>query len=438
MSNICNHIMNSKGIVLIYSQFIDGGIIPMALALEELGFIRYKDLDKRLFKDPPTETIDSLTLKPHSETQGTFKPASYAIISGKKLISPDNEEELKAITDNNNINGENIKVLLISQAGSEGLDFKNIRQVHILDPWYNMNRIEQTIGRAVRNCSHKNLPFIERNVEIYLHATLDKDYEPIDLYLYRLAESKAINIGLVTRALKECAVDCLLTRKQLKEEEDIINTEVQQTLSSGITISYKIGDKPFSAICDYMESCNYQCKPEQKDDLVLKNDMNNEYFLKKSVNAIHKIVKELFKENYFYEKDELYSKIKILKDFLDNEIHYALTELIEDKYNFIYDKYNRIGRLINLENLYFFQPLEIDSKNISLFERETPISYKHNKITTTVSKKIKQKEVNNIETLLEYLQFNYETAFNPKFIIKGDESKKSWYLYFSKVIKNWQ
>ena len=428
--------MNSKGIVLIYSQFIDGGIIPMALALEELGFVRYNDLSKRLFKDLPTETIDSLTLKPESQVTGTFKPASYAIISGEKLISPDNEEELKAITDDNNLNGENIKVLLISQAGSEGLDFKNIRQVHILDPWYNMNRIEQTIGRAVRNCSHKNLPFIERNVEIYLHATLAQDYEPIDLYLYRLAEEKAIKIGLVTRALKECAIDCLLTREQLKEEEDIIDTEVKQSLSSGITISYKIGDKPFSSICDYMESCNYQCRPETKDKLVLKSEMNNEYFLKKSVNDIHKIIKDLFKENYFYEKQELYSRIKILKDYLDGEIHYALTELIEDKYNFIYDKYNRIGRLINLGNLYFYQPLEIDTKNLSMFERETPLSYKHDKITTTVSKKIGKSQENTIEFLLEYLQLNYEYAFEKKsFIVKGEDTKKNWYLYFSKVIK---
>ena len=51
-------------------------------------------------------------------------------------------------------------------AGSEGLDFKFIRQVHVLEPWYNMNRIEQIIGRAVRTCSHKDLPFEERNVEI--------------------------------------------------------------------------------------------------------------------------------------------------------------------------------------------------------------------------------------------------------------------------------
>ena len=36
ISNICDIIKISTGIVLIYSQFIDGGVVPMALALEEL------------------------------------------------------------------------------------------------------------------------------------------------------------------------------------------------------------------------------------------------------------------------------------------------------------------------------------------------------------------------------------------------------------------
>ena len=56
-----------------------------------------------------------------------------------------------------NKDGEKIKVILITKAAAEGLDFKNVRQIHIIDPWYNMNRIEQIIGRGVRTCSHKDL-----------------------------------------------------------------------------------------------------------------------------------------------------------------------------------------------------------------------------------------------------------------------------------------
>ena len=38
IKNICDCVLNSKGVVLIYSQYIDGGLVPIALALEELGF----------------------------------------------------------------------------------------------------------------------------------------------------------------------------------------------------------------------------------------------------------------------------------------------------------------------------------------------------------------------------------------------------------------
>ena len=74
----------------------------------------------------------------------------------------------------------------------KGLDFKNIRQTHILDPWYNLNRQEQIVGRSVRNFSHCALPFDQRNVEIYLYGTkLDNNIEAADMYIYRLAERKA-------------------------------------------------------------------------------------------------------------------------------------------------------------------------------------------------------------------------------------------------------
>ena len=48
IASICDAIRHSTGIVMIYSQFIDGGLIPMALALEEMGFTRYGDT-KNLF-----------------------------------------------------------------------------------------------------------------------------------------------------------------------------------------------------------------------------------------------------------------------------------------------------------------------------------------------------------------------------------------------------
>ena len=117
------------------------------------------------------------------------------MITGDNNLSPNRLEEINAFNSSDNINGENIKVIIVSKAASEGLDFQNIRQVHILDPWYNMNRVEQIIGRGVRHCSHKKLPFRERNVQIFLHGTeLTNKNEAADLYVYRLAELKAVQI----------------------------------------------------------------------------------------------------------------------------------------------------------------------------------------------------------------------------------------------------
>ena len=147
---------------------------------------------------------------------------------------------------------------------SEAFGFHNLRQVHILEPWYNMNRIEQIIGRAVRFCSHKQLAFSERNVEIYLYGTIldGTEEESADLYVYRLAENKSVKIGNVTRVLKENSIDCVLNDKLNMLTEEKMSQTVSLQLASGKLVKYNVGYKPYSSICDYMESCSYKCQPE--------------------------------------------------------------------------------------------------------------------------------------------------------------------------------
>jgi hypothetical protein len=275
IKNIHDSLIDSEGIVLIYSQYIEGGIVPIALMLEEMGFKRYagtKQNNKSLFETPPTTiALNAITMKQKKGGE-PFSQATYIMITGDSFLSIDNNEEVKAVTDTNNAMGHRIKVILISQAGSEGLDFKFVRQVHIMEPWYNMNRIEQIIGRGVRNLSHKDLPFSNRNVEIFMYGTMltgdNKIQESADLYVYRLAETNAEKIGKITRILKQIAVDCLLNHEQTKFSqinfEKVLqrNSNVLQVLSNGKQLKdYSVGDVPFTATCDYMQSCDYQCLP---------------------------------------------------------------------------------------------------------------------------------------------------------------------------------
>ena len=390
IKNICESVKNSEGVVLVYSQYIEGGLVPIALALEEMGLIRAGGR-KSLFKSKPTETVDALTMKPKSEVSENFSAASYIMISGDKLLSPNNKEDVDLATNPDNFNGSKVKVILISQAGSEGLDFKFIRQVHILDPWYNMNRIEQIIGRAVRTCSHKLLPFLMRNVELYRYGSLVEKTreEAADLYVYRLAELKSIQIGAVSRLLKEVAVDCLLNYEQTGFTVSDMNRTVSQKLSTGQTIEYQVGDRPYSSTCDYQEKCSYKCMPSAditEEDITY--DTYNENFIMMNVDKITSRIRQLFMERFYYKKERLIMEINAVKNYPIIQINAALTQLIDDKNEYISDRFGRLGRLINIGDLYLFQPLELTDPNISIYDRSVPVQYKRNKLVFDIPKEV--------------------------------------------------
>ena len=385
----------SDGVILIYSQYIDSGLIPMALALEEMGFTRYGQGVKPLFKNKPSEVVDVTTMKAPADKK-KFMPARYAMITGETRLSPNNDFEVKGLTGEDNKDGNKVKVVLISKAGSEGIDLKFIRQVHILEPWYNMNRIEQIIGRAVRNFSHKDLPFEKRNVEIFMYGTIlgDNKEEAADLYVYRVAEYKAIQIGKVTRVLKETAVDCIINHDQTNFTQENISKNlkepIKQILSNGTELNnFKIGDAPFSPACDYMAECNYDCRPDKDIDLKdLNKDTYNENFIVVNSEKILQRIRMLMKESYFYKKDVLIRSIRTPKEYPYVQIYSALTQLVEDENEFITDKYGRNGRLVNIGDYYLFQPVELRDKNASIFDRSTPIDYKHEMINFEIKQNI--------------------------------------------------
>ena len=435
IKNIVDCTKSANGIVLVYSQYLEGGLVPVALALEEIGFTKY-GTKNNLLKDNPKTNI-----------------GSYIMITGDKAYSPNNIRDIKAITNDDNIRGEKIKVVLISKAGSEGLDFKNIRQVHILEPWYNTNRIEQIIGRAVRTCSHKLLPFIERNVEIYLYGTTlsDSNVEAADMYVYRIAEIKSVLIGRVSRVLKQSSVDCILNQGQTNFTEETFNQTINIKLANGNMTPYKLGDKPYSALCDYMESCSYECEPNKVIDKINLYSYDETFILLNNEKIIQKI-KALFKERYVFKKDKLISSINLIRTYPLMQIYSALNQMIMDKNEFITDKYGRTGNLINIGEYYMFQPSEIKASNISTFERNKPIDYKRSKLLIRVDnvddpytlKKIinpQPKDTRNkinsrqADQILSEMRYNYQKSLSPQEISRGETD---WYKFCAHVIEELQ
>jgi superfamily II DNA or RNA helicase len=465
IASVCDSVIKSKGIIIIYSQYIDGGCVPIALALEEIGFTRYGSdpSTKSLLKNPP-EPIDSITMKPKSQTSGDFKQAKYVMITGDPNFSPNNANDIKYITKPENKNGELVKVIIISKAASEGLDFKNVRQVHIMEPWYNMNRIEQIIGRGVRNLSHCRLPFEDRNVEIYLHGTLpSNEEEPADLYVYRLAEKKALQIGKVTRVLKESAVDCLLNIGQTNFTIDKMmalaeNSNIKLNLSSKKEpIEFKFGDKDFTDVCDYMEcQKEFKCSPHAdiREEEIIKDTYNEEY-VKMNYPMILKRIRQLYKEQSFYKKSQLFDSINLIKKYPEEQIYYCLSELIDNKNEYIIDRYGRRGYLINRGDYYAFQPIEITDENASIFERDVPVDYKRDSMLLELQKDnfvtesikpldnvvleksslettlVSKSEGKSYEDILKELENTLDKSLNSKTIETGDID---WFKHVSQVI----
>ena len=384
IKKILKSIVNGEGVTLVYSQYIDGGLVPLALALEELGLSKYNSTS--LFGVAPSPPLNSKTMKPIKAGETTV--AKYVMITGDHRLSPQNDEDIRAVTNKNNKNGDIIKVILISMAGAEGIDFKFVRQIHIIDPWYNLNRIEQIIGRGVRNFSHKDLPFEKRNVEIYMYASLlgDETEESVDMYIYRQAEYKAVKMGKVSRLLKETAVDCILNHEQTNFTQELMeehrDAEITQVLSSGkVILDFKVGDVPFSPTCDYMESCTYKCTPHKaRDELQVKDDSYGSSFMMMNYDTIRQKIHVLFKERFFYKKEQLITAINIPRKYPLSQIYAALTQMVEDESEVVSDKYGRPGSIVNIGEYYLYQPSELTNENATIFDRVVPVDFKHETI----------------------------------------------------------
>jgi superfamily II DNA or RNA helicase len=185
---IYNKIKKSTGPVFVYSNFKEyGGLKSFILFLESKGYNNYKN-------------------------KGIGKKR-YAVWSGDSKL--EYRENIKTIYNNSkNKNGEMIKILLGSPSIKEGVSLLRVEQVHIMEPYWNLSRILQIIGRAIRYCSHKDMPSDRRFVNVYLYLAIHKDIDTIDKYIWLLAKRKSKLIESFETALKEMAIDCNLFYKR--------------------------------------------------------------------------------------------------------------------------------------------------------------------------------------------------------------------------------
>lgn len=235
------------GCNLIYSQFRTlEGVGIFKLVLEQNGFTQFKIKKNSAgiwSLDIPAEDMAKPKFALYTGTEDDEeKELIRNIFNSEWNLVPRNliqALEEQGLTTNKL--GEAIKILMITASGAEGIDLKNVRYVHIVEPYWHPVRIEQVIGRARRICSHASLPVELRTVEVLLYLmeftqeqlSTDKSLElrlkdkskmdnttpfTSDQTIYEIASIKEdVNSQLLT-AVKEASIDCVIHSKSGSKE----------------------------------------------------------------------------------------------------------------------------------------------------------------------------------------------------------------------------
>lgn len=202
--HIMKKILKSSGTIFIYSNFKEyGGLLTLTKILEYYGYTDFNE-----------------------HGPGTLRNQRYAVWSGDESL--DVKERLKDVFNSKqNENGSKIKIILGSPAIKEGVSLLRVRQAHIIEPYWNMSRLEQVIGRVIRFCSHKDVEPEKRIVKVYIYiatvpieitekeTSLKKSDRTItvDEHIYKMALVKKELSDKFEQVIRDTAIDYYLFQK---------------------------------------------------------------------------------------------------------------------------------------------------------------------------------------------------------------------------------
>lgn len=388
LKTLIENVNNSPGNIFIYSNYVNqGGTALIKQLLLANGYHEFKSKGQNIFK--------------------TF------ILYDESYTSKEREYYRGIFNNNDNNRGKYIKIIIGSPLISEGITLKNIRQIHILEPSWNMSTLNQIIGRGIRHYSHASLPLEERNVKVYKYCSIDENNKVycIDKEKYILSEEKDRSNKVVERLLKRLSFDCELNKKE------------------GINGSVK---------CDYTD-CNYKCFVKNTNKKIDKFTYNLyiNFFDEFDIDLNIYLIKEKFKEYFVWSLIDLIDYIKQYEPAVSNEsIFVALKQMIDNKI-IIDDQYNRDGFIIQKGDYFIFNPINIDI-NSSIYSKMLDFSVNSNEYTLNDYVKIKNISldkpiVKNIkEKLLPTVLSDFDISYNKKII----KNNKIYGSYRSRAIKD--
>jgi len=389
---ILSSIENAKGPVAIYSNFINGGLIPVVIALEMAGYTRYNNVNEFIkTKNKP------------DKSKGT-----YVLFTGDKMMSKGGDKYVNLRS--NMIKEMDVKIFLFSSAGSEGLSLYGYREIHILEPWHNINLMEQSIGRIIRNKSHHHLMAKKRNATIYMYtSTFDKEFsnrESIDLRIYSICEQKAIAIGKIETLFKSNAFDCVITRELNIRNNLYFGKKIDVENSHGKTITITLEDSEYSRDTSYGKNGEYICNNDISKIKVIKSEIEKD---------INKVSKHEFMNNIFDLKLETDNKLKSQYFIEIRELKQLIIKILQHQGNLGYNDIlrilkNNLDLSLDIKKKLLFKFIEFVFDELNMADKNNVIINSKGelcKIFVMESKKLKNlKSINSSNKILRLLPLN--------------------------------
>jgi hypothetical protein len=218
----------------------------------------------------------------------------YALIINNELTSNTHKKELVTMfnTRNNNFN-----ILVASQGHNEGLDLRGVRHIHIFEPLLTYNAEKQTIGRAVRNCSHSDLPYEQWTVKIHRYFT---DL-PVDLQQYNVTPKRE-KLQQLKRNVEE--LETVINENKgkgneaLKKKQEAVKLELVE-MKKGLKKAEKIGNAALAASLTAQIASKETAMKDGKENVKKQREEAKSKLLiaEKEVKSLEKEIKSLGKIN---------------------------------------------------------------------------------------------------------------------------------------------
>jgi hypothetical protein len=253
--------------MFIYSQYLAlQGLGIFSAVLEANGYQRYKVIKENgLWKEDPSMKPNVPAFGFYTGEEGEEERELY-----RQIFNEQYEDKFpQSLKDS--IKEKRLCILMATKAGAEGIDLKNVRNVFIMEPYWNPALLEQAIGRAIRICSHATLPLEKRTVKVKIYMSVFtpeqsttqegpnivairrgdmilKRYEggepketfmTSDEFLWETAYEKNRIIKNISHLLKQSAVDCEIHRKLHGKEQPVIQCLRFDTKATGEDLAYK-------------------------------------------------------------------------------------------------------------------------------------------------------------------------------------------------------